>query len=90
MSKFLLNLLLQISNALVYLKIKFLFGKEFSFTFSPAASRPSRGPLVFFQPAAPPLPTGPHPLDRLSLPSRSSRPRVGGALSDCRLPFEEA
>jgi hypothetical protein len=51
MSKFHLNLLLQISKALVYSKIKFLFGKEFSFTFSPigpAASRPSRGPLVFF------------------------------------------
>jgi hypothetical protein len=51
MSKFLLNLLLQISKALVYSKIKFLFRKEFSFTFGPigpAASRPSRDPLVFF------------------------------------------
>jgi hypothetical protein len=87
MSKFLLNLLLQISKALVYSKINFLFGKEFSFTFgpiSPAASRPSRGPLVFFQPAAPPLPTGPQPL------GRPSRPHVGGTLPDCRLPFEKA
>jgi hypothetical protein len=47
MSKFLLNLL-QISKALVYSKINFLFGKKFSFTFGPigpAASRPSRDPL---------------------------------------------
>jgi hypothetical protein len=47
MSKSLLNLL-QISKALVYSKIKSLFGNEFSFTFGPislAASRPSRGPL---------------------------------------------
>jgi hypothetical protein len=92
MSKFLLNLLLQISKALVYSKIKFLFRKEFSFTFGPigpAASRPSRGPLVF-QPATPPLTTGPQPLGRPSLSSRPSRPRVGGALPDCRLPFEKA
>jgi hypothetical protein len=60
MSKFLLNLLLQISKALVYSKIKILFRKEFSFTFGPigpVASRPRHGPLVF-QPATPPLPTG--------------------------------
>jgi hypothetical protein len=91
MSRFLLNLLLQISKALVYSKIKFLFGKEFSFTFSPigpAASRPNRGPLVF-QPDAPPLPTGPQPLGRPSSPSRPSRLRVGGALPNCRLPFEK-
>jgi hypothetical protein len=44
MSKFLLNLLLQISKALVNSKIQFLFGKEF-FTFGPigpAASWPAR------------------------------------------------
>jgi hypothetical protein len=43
MSKFLLNLLLQISKALVYSKIKLLFRKEFFLTLgpiSPAASRP--------------------------------------------------
>ncbi len=75
MSKFLLNLLLQISKALLYSKIKFLFRKEFSFTFGPigpAASRPSHGPLVFFQPTAPPLPTGPQPLGRPSRPARGS------------------
>jgi hypothetical protein len=42
MSKFLLNLLLQISKALVYSKIKFLFEKEFFLHF-----RPSRGPFPF-------------------------------------------
>jgi hypothetical protein len=93
MSKFLLNLLLQISKTLVYSKIKFLFGKEFSFTFGPigpAASRPSRSPLVLFQPAAPPLPIGPQPLGRPSSPSRPRLRRVGGALPDCCLPFEKA
>jgi hypothetical protein len=92
MSKFLLNFLLQISKALLYSKIKFLFRKEFSFTFGPigpAASRPSRDPPVF-QPAAPPLPTGHKPLGRPSSPSRPSRPRVGGALPDCHLPFQES
>jgi hypothetical protein len=59
MSKFLLNLLLQISKALVYSKINFLFGKEFSFTFGPigpAASRPCHGPLVFFSTGRTPSP----------------------------------
>jgi hypothetical protein len=45
MSKFLINLLLQISKALVYSKIKLLFGKEFFLTFGPigpAASQPIR------------------------------------------------
>jgi hypothetical protein len=45
MPKFLLNLFLQISKALVNSKIQFLFGKEFSFAFDPigpAASRPAR------------------------------------------------
>jgi hypothetical protein len=76
MSKFLLNLLIQISKALVYLKIKFLFDKEFSFTFGPislAASRPNRGPLVF-QPVAPPLPTGPQPHGQPSRPARRWQP----------------
>jgi hypothetical protein len=39
MSKFLLNLLVQISKVLVYSKIQFLFGKEFfSVAFGPAAT----------------------------------------------------
>jgi hypothetical protein len=36
MSKFLLNLLVQISNALVYSKIQFLFEKELSSDFGPS------------------------------------------------------
>jgi hypothetical protein len=43
MTKFLLNLFLQISKTLVNSKIQFLFGKEFSFAFGPA-SQPSRPP----------------------------------------------
>jgi hypothetical protein len=45
MSKFLLNLLMQISKCLVYSKIQFLFEKKFSSTFGPigpVASRPIR------------------------------------------------
>jgi hypothetical protein len=95
MSKFLLNLLLQISKALVYSKIKLLFRKEFFLTFgpiSPAASRPiqpfspAAARFFSFSPAIPPLPTGPRPLGRPSSPSRPSRPRVGDALPDCCLP----
>jgi hypothetical protein len=72
MSKSLLNLLVQISKALVYSKNQILFRKEFSFTFGPigpVANRPSRGPL-FFLTSPPPLPTGPQPLGR---PSRLAR-----------------
>jgi hypothetical protein len=55
MSKFLLNLLLQISKALVYSKIKFYSKENFSVTFSPAAAH-----FLFFsfQPAVPPSPLG--------------------------------
>jgi hypothetical protein len=35
---------------------------------------------------SPPLPIGPRPLGRPSPPSWPSRPHVGGALADCRLP----
>jgi hypothetical protein len=52
MSKFLLNLLLQISKALVYSKIYFLFEKEFSSDFG----LPSPAPLVLARFA--PQPTG--------------------------------
>jgi hypothetical protein len=63
MSKSLLNLLLQISKALVYSKIKSLFGKEFPFTFGPigpVASRPIRpfSPVVAHLPSPPCRPTG--------------------------------
>jgi hypothetical protein len=40
MSKFLLNLLVQISKALVYSKIQFLFKKEFSSDFGPSGPAP--------------------------------------------------
>jgi hypothetical protein len=83
MSKFLINLPLQIYKALVYSKIKFLFRKEFFLHFRPnrpsgqpthPAFQPSHDPLLFFQPAAPLLSTGPRPLGRPSPPSRLSRP----------------
>jgi hypothetical protein len=51
MPKFLLNLFLQISKALVNSKIQFLFGKEFSFAFGPIgqpASQPSQPPAFSF------------------------------------------
>jgi hypothetical protein len=51
MSKFLLNLLLQISKALVYSKIKLLFRKEFFLTFGPISPAASR-PIQPFSPAA--------------------------------------
>jgi hypothetical protein len=51
MSKFLLNLFLQISKALVYSKIKLLFGKEFFHTFNPIGPAASR-PIWHFGPAA--------------------------------------
>jgi hypothetical protein len=81
MSKFLLNLRVQIFKALVYSKIKFYSEKNFFHRF-----RPSRGPLIFssLQPVAPPLPNGPRPLGRPISPSRPGRPRAGAALPDCR------
>jgi hypothetical protein len=54
-SKFHLNLLLQISKALVYSKIQFLFRKEFSFNF-----RPKRPNTIW--PFCPEWPTKPRPL----------------------------
>jgi hypothetical protein len=81
MSKFLLNLL-QISKALIHSKIKFLFGKEFSFTFGPtgpAASRPNRGSLVF-QPAAPLSPLG---LSPSTGPARRLGPADRASVAPC-------
>jgi hypothetical protein len=57
MSKFLLNLLLQISKALINSKIQFLIQKSFFLAFgpiSPAASRPIR-PLSAANPTGPPF-----------------------------------
>jgi hypothetical protein len=50
MSKFLLNLLVQIFKALVYSKIQFLFRKEFSSDFGP--SGPASPVLAYFAPQA--------------------------------------
>jgi hypothetical protein len=102
MSKFLLNLLLQISGALVYSKIKLLFGKEFFLTFGPIRAAASQ-PIRPFDPAAahffsfqlavpPPLPTRPRPLGRPSSPSRPNRPSSSSSCtgakctSRCRWP----
>jgi hypothetical protein len=49
-SKFLLNLLVQISKALIYSKIQFLFGKEFSSDFGPPS--PASPVLARFAPQA--------------------------------------
>jgi hypothetical protein len=84
MSKFLLNLLLQISKALVYSKIKFLFEKEFSFTFGPigpAASQPSCGPLVFFFNR--PLPLSPLGLSPSAGPARRLGPADRASVAPC-------
>jgi hypothetical protein len=83
MSKFLLNLLLQISKALPQSKINFLFGKEFFFTFSPAASRPVRPLSPATLPGAP-LPRVTH--------ARSAHPglRGLGVIAKSRLFFEFA
>jgi hypothetical protein len=77
MSKFLLNLLVQISKAMVYSKIKFYSEKKF-FSLLPAhpAFRPSRGPFLFFCSSRTPIPlaTGPRPHGRPSWPARRWRP----------------
>jgi hypothetical protein len=57
MSKFLLNLLVQISKALVYSKIHFLFKKEFSSDFGP--SDPAPPTLACFAPQAAGSPLSP-------------------------------
>jgi hypothetical protein len=63
MSKFLLNLLVKISKAMVYSKIKFYLEKNFF----PVTSGPAAAHSFFSsQPAAPPLPTRPRPLGRPS------------------------
>jgi hypothetical protein len=84
MSKFLLNLLLQNSKALVYSKIKFLFRKEFSFTFGPigpAASRPSCVPLVFFFNR--PLPLSPLGLSLSAGPAHPLGPADRTSVAPC-------
>jgi hypothetical protein len=73
MSKFLQNLLVQISKALVYSKINF-----YSENNSPRHFRPTQpfGPIFFFfyRPIFLPSPTGPRPHGRPSRPARRWRP----------------
>jgi hypothetical protein len=57
MSKFLQNLLVQISKALVYSKIHFLFEKNFSSYFSPSGPAPPA--LACYAPQATGSPLGP-------------------------------
>jgi hypothetical protein len=73
MSKFLPNLLLQFSKALLYSKIKFYSEKNFSFTFGsigPPANRPIR-------PLRPASPTG-SPLLPQAARARSAHPGLRG------------
>jgi hypothetical protein len=76
MSKFLLNLLVQISKALVYSKIKFYSEKNFSVTFGPSGLSAQPRPIFFLfnRPFFSPLPTGPRPLGRPSPPSQPNWP----------------
>jgi hypothetical protein len=75
MSKFLLNLLVQISKAFVYSKIKILFRNNSPQLSAHPAFRPSCEPFFFFFPTGrSPLPTGPQPLGRPSRPARQWRP----------------
>jgi hypothetical protein len=78
MSKFLINLLGQISKVFVYSKIQILFGNNSPHLLAHPAFWPSRGPFFFFsnRPIFPPLPTGPQPPGRPSPPSRPNRPPV--------------
>jgi hypothetical protein len=93
MSTFLLNLLLQISKALVYSKIKFLFGKEFFHHFRPnrpsgqpahPAFRSSRGPPSL-SPVSAHRPAGPPCLSLSSLVF-FPRPTAAATVSHARTP----
>jgi hypothetical protein len=77
MSKFLLNLLVQISKPLVYSKkSNFIQKRIFPDTFGPSGLSAQPRPILFFsfQLDAPPLPSGPRPLDWPSRPTRWWRP----------------
>jgi hypothetical protein len=72
MSKFLLNLLVQISKALVYSKIQFLFEKESSSDFSP--SDPAPPALARYAPQAGGSPLGPLGPNRVGVFAERSIP----------------
>jgi hypothetical protein len=80
MSKFLLNILLQISKALVTLKIQFLIQKFFFLTFGPAdlAARSAFGPTS---------PLASLPPQAETAPADPPSPRVGHIFTGIRFPF---
>jgi hypothetical protein len=81
MSKFLLNLLGQISKAFVYSKIQILFGNNSPQFSSHPAFRPSRSPFFFFfQPAD--FPSPPHwaSTSRPAQPTITAQPTTGHLL----------
>jgi hypothetical protein len=80
MSKFLLNLLLQISKALVNLKIQFLIQKFFFLTFGPA----DRAAHSAFGPASP---LASLPPQAETAPADPPSPRVGRVFTGIRFPF---
>jgi hypothetical protein len=85
MSKFLLNLLLQISKALVNSKIQFLFEKNFSSEFSPLGPAGLPTPPA---PACPSRPTPPRPKPPSPLGLSASRPvRAFGVFYRRRFPL---
>jgi hypothetical protein len=92
MSKFLINLHLQIFKVLVYSKIKLLFRKEFSLTFGPIGQRPAdpsgpsaqSRPICFsFQPVVPPLPLSPLDLGLSAGPARPLGPADCTSVAPC-------
>jgi hypothetical protein len=85
MSKFLLNLLIQISKAFVYSKIQILFRNNSSKLSAHPAFRPSHSPFFFF------LYNRPLPLFPLGfgLSAGPAGPRAGGALPDWHLPHRK-
>jgi hypothetical protein len=75
MSKFLLNLLLQISKALVNSKIQFLIQKSFFFAFSPADLADHSASGLASPPTAPPP-------QAKTIPAGPSSPRVGRVFAE--------
>jgi hypothetical protein len=82
MSKFLLNLLVQISKVLVYSKIKFYSEKNFPHHFRP--TRPFSPVFFFTGRFSLPSPTGPRPPGRPSTPARPNRPPASSFHTDDR------
>jgi hypothetical protein len=75
MSKFHLNLLVQISKVYIQ-KSNFIQKRIFPIPSGPSSLSAQPRPILFFsfQPVAPPLPTGPQPLGQHSRPARRWRP----------------